>query len=135
MNWRHSAEGNHLSYLPAGHCLRPNRIDYAFLVTRARKTKQPAFTLFVLEIPHIYFFVWNDSLFSWYRCNIGCSKGCSNKYRSLFVLQFSFIWITWFEYSYGNQLVLAMVLWFLKHLSIGWQLQTPIQNESRVKKD
>ena len=28
------------------------KIDYVFPVTHARTTKQPAFTLFILEIPH-----------------------------------------------------------------------------------
>ena len=29
------------------------KIDCVFPVTRARTTKQPAFTLFILEIPHL----------------------------------------------------------------------------------
>ena len=35
---------------------RPHKIVYVFPVTRVRTMKQPAFTLFIREIPHLYLF-------------------------------------------------------------------------------
>ena len=44
--------------------IRSRKIVHVFLVTRARPTKQSAFTLFILAIPHLHLYHLNCVIFN-----------------------------------------------------------------------